>query len=446
MATADGGVRSILRVVVVLVVVPLASVAEQVAVCAVVSLTRCTGGQSTVSGGEMFVSDQLIQTSLTYQPGVSEVPKADHRHVNSAGRSSADARARPRPAAAPASPHHPPALDARGEGQERRARQREDQQRQRADGELARPAGVGGARGCAQLRERQVREPRQRDVRRGLLRDGPASRWCEVARRVVARRAGLLAAGFGVAVAAGAEGLAVVVVTVAEGRGAARTTTRGLVFTGAGSGRGALDPLGAASGLAGSCAPAGTAVASDAAATIATQRKCALAPMSTNRTLGRIDRTPGCPDLQPPTHPFGWVSGRWPAGRPTQNRPTGPCRAVSPPSSRGPARASPSGSPVSPPDPWVATWHVELRLPAADSAREALACRTEPPPPMLYSAPARWRCSGRTAERWRPNERPGRSRPSGPAPGRSRHSTRRPDRPTGWSGCRCRPRTSPPTR
>src|SRR6185312_1838311 len=107
--------------------------------------------------------------------------------------------------------------------------------------------------------------------------------WWAVGRRPVARRAGLLAAGFGVVVAAGAEGLTVVVVVVtATGRGAARTVGRGVIFTGAGSGRGALDPLGAASGLAGSCALAGTAAASDAAATTATQRRCGLAPMSTN--------------------------------------------------------------------------------------------------------------------------------------------------------------------
>ncbi|HEY4626934.1 MAG TPA: hypothetical protein VIH01_13030, partial [Blastococcus sp.] len=77
---------------------------------------------------------------------------------------------------------------------------------------------------------------------------------------------------------AGADG-ATVVVTGATGPGAARTTTRGLLFAGAGSGRGALDPLGDASGLAACCAPAGTAAASDAAATTATQRRCALAPM-----------------------------------------------------------------------------------------------------------------------------------------------------------------------
>src|SRR3954451_5552759 len=38
-----------------------------------------------------------------------------------------------------------------------------------------------------------------------------------------------------------------------------------------------------------------------------------------------------------------------------------------------------------PPEPCAAIWHVELRLPAAASAREPLACRTEPPPPALYS-------------------------------------------------------------
>ena len=145
-----------------------------------------------------------------------------------------------------------------------------------------------------------------------------------LARRVVARCAGLRARGFGVVVAAGAEGVTVVVVVVvtgATGRGAARATTRGLVFAGAGSGRGALDPLGAASGLAGSCALAGTAAASDAAATIATQRRCALAPMSTNRTLGRIDRTPGCAALQPLAHPFGWVRGAAVARRPAHPEP-----------------------------------------------------------------------------------------------------------------------------
>ena len=180
-----------------------------------------------------------------------------------------------------------------------------------------------------------MRERRQRDVRgAGCVRGGRARlRRCEVARRVAARRAGLLAAGVGVASRAGAAGLTVVVVTVAAGRGAARTTTRA-AWSSPGPGRAAArcDPLGAASGLAGCWAPAGTAAASDAATTIATQRRCALAPMSTNRTFGRIDRTPGCAALQPLTHPFGWVSGRWPAGRPTQNRPTGPCRAVSPPS------------------------------------------------------------------------------------------------------------------
>ena len=126
------------------------------------------------------------------------------------------------------------------------------------------------------------------------------------------------------------------------GRGAARTTTRGLVFTGAGSGRAALDPLGAASGLAGSCALAGTAAASAAAATTATQRRCGLAPMSTNWTLGRIDRTPGCLALQPLTHPFGWVSGSGgpPAGPPrTDRRGHAAPRAIRPPSSCGPARA-----------------------------------------------------------------------------------------------------------
>jgi hypothetical protein len=98
----------------------------------------------------------------------------------------------------------------------------------------------------------------------------------------------LRARGFGVVAAAGAEGVTVVVLVVVTGataRGAARTTTRGLVFTGAGSGRGVLDPLGAASGLAGSCALAGTAAASDAAATTATQRRCGLAPMSTTGLL-----------------------------------------------------------------------------------------------------------------------------------------------------------------
>ena len=66
----------------------------------------------------------------------------------------------------------------------------------------------------------------------------------------------------------------------------------GVLLTGAGSGRGALDPVGAASGPADCWATAGTAVASDAATTIMTHRKCALAPISTNRTLAEATVLP----------------------------------------------------------------------------------------------------------------------------------------------------------
>jgi hypothetical protein len=107
-------------------------------------------------------------------------------------------------------------------------------------------------------------------------------------RWVVARWTGLLAARAGAGVpAAGAGGLTVVV-TVAAGLGAGRTTVAafGAVFTGAGSGCGACDVVGAASGLAGCWAPAGAAaVARQAATTIVTQRKCVPAPISTTRTL-----------------------------------------------------------------------------------------------------------------------------------------------------------------
>ena len=110
--------------------------------------------------------------------------------------------------------------------------------------------------------------------------------------------------------------------------------------------------------------PAGTAAASDAATTIVTQRKCALAPMSTNRTFGRSDRTPGQPAVQPLTHPFGWVSGGGgpPAGPPRTGR-RGQSRALSPPSSRGPACAPSSGTRGVRPEPWRAIWHVGCGCP-----------------------------------------------------------------------------------
>ena len=95
-------------------------------------------------------------------------------------------------------------------------------------------------------------------------------------RCVVARCTGLLARRAGV-VATGVAGRTVV---VTAGLTAGRTTvTFGALLTGAGSGRGAFDPVGAASGPADCWAPAGTAVTSRAATTIMTQRKCALAPI-----------------------------------------------------------------------------------------------------------------------------------------------------------------------
>jgi hypothetical protein len=138
----------------------------------------------------------------------------------------------------------------------------------------------------------------RRSWRAGFLR------WV-VARRVAARRAGWGVAADDVVVAAGVAGRTVVV-AAAAGLGAARTTILGLLFDGAGSGLAACEALGAASGLGELWARAGPAVASDAAATIVTQRRCAFAPISTNRTFGRNDRTPGCPALQPLAHPFGW--------------------------------------------------------------------------------------------------------------------------------------------
>ena len=212
-----------------------------------------------------------------------------------------------------------------------------------------------------------MRQLREREVRRGLGAAGRLARLCEVARRVTARRAGLLARGFAVVVAAGADG-APCVVTVAAGRRAARTTTRGLVFAGAGSGRGELAPLGAASGPAGSWAPAGTAAASDAAATTATQRRCALAPMSANRTWPTrpYSRLRGPATAHPPI----WVGERAVARRPAHPEPADGARPR--PQSTFLAWTGLRSffrHPRSPPEPWSAIWHVELLLPAADSAR-----------------------------------------------------------------------------
>jgi hypothetical protein len=91
----------------------------------------------------------------------------------------------------------------------------------------------------------------------------------------------------------GAGGRAVVA-AAATGR-AGRTTVagRGVLVSGAGSGRGALEPVGAASGPADCWAAAGTAATSTTPTTIITHRKSALAPIWTSRTLAEADRTPG---------------------------------------------------------------------------------------------------------------------------------------------------------
>ena len=304
--------------------------------------------------------------------------------------------------------------------------------------------------GCAELREGQVRQPRQRDVRRGLAWRWTALRWWRaVARRVVARRAGLLAAGFGVVVAAGAEGLTVVVVvTVADGprRGADDDARLGLHRSRVRARR---------------ARPARRRVGARGLLRAGRHRRgerCRChdrhpTQMWTRPHVDQLDSWPNRPysRLRGPAtaHPPFWVGERrrWPAGRPTQNRPTGPCRAVSPPSSRGPARAPPSGTPG------------VHRSPESRPGTSSCGCPPPTAPERRWPAgPSHRRpcCAARTGRvgvarvvllrRGVRIERPGRSRPSGPAPGRSRHPTRRPDRPTGWSRCRCRPRTSPPTR
>ena len=370
--------------------------------CPVVSLTRCTGGQSRSAAARRWVSDQLIDTSLTYQPVSADVPKTDRANVHGARPARRHTRERrPRPAAAPASPHHPPALDARGEGQERRARQREDQQRQRAERRACargrRRRCVGGALSCASA---QVRKPRQRDVRRGL-HAGPRVRRGEGSPGGSSRGAPACRARASPAsLSQRAPTARTVVVTVAAGRGAARTSDAGLgLHRGRGRARRAR-PAGRRVGARRAPARrAGTAAASDAAATTATQRRCALAPMSANRTLGRSTVLPVArPCNRRPPIQVG--EGASPAGRPTQNRPTGPSRAVSPPSSRGPAHASPSGSPGVHRTPGSPPGTCELRVARRRRCERGVGLQDRATAAhALLRAPAHWRCSGRTGRR-----------------------------------------------
>ena len=214
------------------------------------------------------------------------------------------AHARTTAPAPPASSRHPPPLDPRGEREQGRARERQDQERQGSRGEPACAAGVGRRRGRAEMREAQAGERRHRDVR-------PARRRVRTRRApdgllgwVVARCTGLSRSRAGVGAAAA--GLTSSSPSPpASGPGARRSRPSG-VFTGAGSGCGACDALGAASGLADCWAPAGTAATSEVVTTIVTQRKCVSPPIRPTGPLAEATVLPGSRRCnRSPTHSGG---------------------------------------------------------------------------------------------------------------------------------------------